>query len=53
MAEAVADICVIGAGAAGLAAGIFSAELEPALRVELLDGATNIGAKILVAAPPA
>ena len=48
MAEPVADICVIGAGAAGLAAGIFAAELESALRVELLDGATSIGAKILV-----
>ena len=48
MAEPVADICVIGAGAAGLAAGIFAAELQPALRIELLDGATSIGAKILV-----
>ncbi|MBS0170845.1 MAG: NAD(P)/FAD-dependent oxidoreductase [Nitrospira sp.] len=48
MAEPVADICVIGAGAAGLAAGIFAAELQPDLRVELLDGATSIGAKILV-----
>ncbi|MCW5799156.1 MAG: putative 3-dehydro-bile acid delta(4,6)-reductase [Nitrospira sp.] len=48
MAEPVADICVIGAGAAGLASGIFAAELQPALRVELVDGATSIGAKILV-----
>ncbi|MBX3122991.1 MAG: NAD(P)/FAD-dependent oxidoreductase [Nitrospira sp.] len=48
MAEPVADICVIGAGAAGLAAGIFAAERQPALRVELLDGATSVGAKILV-----
>ncbi|ODT46263.1 MAG: hypothetical protein ABS70_01125 [Nitrospira sp. SCN 59-13] len=48
MAEPVADMCVIGAGAAGLAAAIFAAEIQPALRVELLDGATSIGAKILV-----
>ncbi|HMV58417.1 MAG TPA: NAD(P)/FAD-dependent oxidoreductase [Nitrospira sp.] len=48
MAEPVADICVIGAGAAGLAAGIFAAERQPALRVEVLDGAASVGAKILV-----
>ncbi|ULA68135.1 MAG: putative 3-dehydro-bile acid delta(4,6)-reductase [Nitrospira sp.] len=48
MAEPVADICVIGAGAAGLAAGIFAAEHNPACTVALLDGATSIGAKILV-----
>ncbi len=48
MAGPVADICVIGAGAAGLAAGIFAAEQNPACKVELLDGATSIGAKILV-----
>ncbi|GAB1721138.1 MAG: aminoacetone oxidase family FAD-binding enzyme [Nitrospira sp. CR1.1] len=48
MAEPVADMCVIGAGAAGLAAGIFAAEHNPAARVELLDGAASIGAKILV-----
>ncbi len=42
------DICVIGAGAAGLAAGIFAAEHHSPVSVELLDGATSIGAKILV-----
>lgn len=45
-----ADIAVIGAGAAGLAAGIFAAESRGAepLRIVLLDGAKRIGAKILV-----
>ena len=43
-----ADIAIIGAGAAGLAAGIFAAETNPALRIILLDGAKTIGAKILV-----
>jgi hypothetical protein len=49
-----ADIAIIGAGAAGLAAGIFAAEAGaraalPAPRILLLDGAKTIGAKILVA----
>ena len=48
MTEASVDLCVIGAGAAGLAAGIFAAEQSPGLTVELLDGAKAIGAKILV-----
>ncbi len=48
MTEASVDLCVIGAGAAGLAAAIFSAEQGPHLTIELLDGAKNIGAKILV-----
>ncbi len=43
-----ADIAVIGAGAAGLAAAIFAAETTPSLRIVLLDGAKTIGAKILV-----
>jgi len=43
-----ADIVIIGAGAAGLAAGIFAAETNPELRIVLLDSAKNIGAKILV-----
>ena len=43
-----ADIAIIGAGAAGLAAGIFAAETKPHLRIVLLDGAKAIGAKILV-----
>ncbi len=42
------DIAVIGAGAAGLAAGIFAAQHLPAARVVLMDGAAQIGAKILV-----
>jgi predicted Rossmann fold flavoprotein len=48
------DIAVVGAGAAGLAAGIFAAEearglgVRGAPRVVLLDGARKIGAKILV-----
>ncbi len=42
------DIAIVGAGAAGLAAGIFAAETNPSLRIILLDGAKSIGAKILV-----
>jgi predicted Rossmann fold flavoprotein len=48
MTEASIDLCVIGAGAAGLAAAIFAAEQNPGLTVEVLDGAKTIGAKILV-----
>ncbi|TAL09734.1 MAG: NAD(P)/FAD-dependent oxidoreductase [Nitrospirae bacterium] len=47
-----ADIAIIGAGAAGLAAGIFAAEAAAAARfplnIALLDGAKSIGAKILI-----
>jgi predicted Rossmann fold flavoprotein len=45
------DIAVIGAGAAGLAAGIFAGEtvrLAGSRRIVILDGASTIGAKILV-----
>lgn len=42
------DIAVIGAGAAGLTAGIFAARTRPDLSIALLDGARSIGAKILV-----
>jgi hypothetical protein len=45
------DILVVGAGAAGLAAAIFAAEAAQAregFRVQLLDGAKQPGAKILV-----
>jgi len=42
------DIAVIGAGAAGLAAGIFAAERLTTARVVLMDGAAQVGAKILV-----
>ncbi len=39
---------IVGAGAAGLAAGIFTRRLNPALTVSILDGAAKPGAKILV-----
>ena len=39
---------VIGAGAAGLATAIFAKRAAPSLHVRCLDGATKIGAKILV-----
>jgi predicted Rossmann fold flavoprotein len=42
------DIAIIGAGAAGLAAGIFAARTRPDLSVVLFDGTRAIGAKILV-----
>ncbi len=42
------DIAIIGAGAAGLAAGIFAAQANPDLKIILLDGARTVGAKILV-----
>jgi predicted Rossmann fold flavoprotein len=44
----VTDVAVIGAGAAGLAAAIFTARAAPNVRVVCLDGARKIGAKILV-----
>ena len=43
------DVAIIGAGAAGLTAGIFAAQANPAARVALFDGAARVGAKILVA----
>jgi len=44
------DICVIGAGAAGLAAAIFAGEVASSRpqTIVLLDGAKTLGAKILV-----
>ena len=42
------DIAIIGSGAAGLAAGIFSAETRRDLTIVLFDGARTIGSKILV-----
>src|SRR4030095_8465863 len=39
---------IIGAGAAGLATAIFAKRAAPELEVRCLDGATKIGAKILV-----
>jgi hypothetical protein len=44
----VSDVVVIGAGAAGLAAAIFTSRAAPGLRITCLDGARRIGAKILV-----
>ncbi len=48
-----ADIVIIGAGAAGLFAGLFAArrsrELSRPRRILILDGARTLGAKILVA----
>jgi predicted Rossmann fold flavoprotein len=43
------DIAIIGAGAAGLMAGIWVGRTSPELSVVALDGARKIGAKILVA----
>ena len=42
------DVLVVGAGAAGIATGIFAARSSPHLRVRCLDGARRVGAKILV-----
>ena len=43
------DLAIIGGGAAGLASAIFAAETAPAgRRIVVLDGATRLGAKILV-----
>jgi len=42
------SVLVIGAGAAGLATAIFAARATPGLSVVCLDGATSVGAKILV-----
>ncbi len=43
-----ADMVMIGAGAAGLMAGIWAGRTKPACSVILLDGAKKLGAKILV-----
>lgn len=45
------DVCIIGAGAAGLASGIFAAQCPAGsgrLDIQILDSAKAIGAKILV-----
>jgi predicted Rossmann fold flavoprotein len=44
-----ADVVIVGAGAAGLMAGIYAGRTNPNRRITLLDGAKKIGAKILVA----
>lgn len=50
--ETIVDVCIVGAGAAGLAAGIFAgegaAESGLSCQIVLLDGAKSLGAKILV-----
>ena len=46
--ESVADVAVIGAGAAGLATAIFAARRMPERSIVALDGAEKLGAKILV-----
>src|SRR5678816_285270 len=43
-----ADVVIVGAGAAGLAAAVFCARAAPPRRVICVDGARTIGAKILV-----
>ncbi len=44
----VADVAIIGGGAAGLATAIFAARHRPRRDVLILDGAKKLGAKILV-----
>lgn len=44
----VTDVIIVGAGAAGLATAIFLAKRRPDLKVVALDGAKQLGAKILV-----
>ncbi|MFN8530479.1 MAG: NAD(P)/FAD-dependent oxidoreductase [Anaerolineae bacterium] len=43
-----ADVVIVGAGAAGLMAGMIAARMAPHRRIILLDGARKLGAKILV-----
>ena len=43
-----ADVAIVGAGAAGLMAGIAATRANPAARVLLVDGAERLGAKILI-----
>jgi predicted flavoprotein YhiN len=42
------DVAIVGAGAAGLAAAIFTRRANPSRSVVVLDGAARPGAKILV-----
>ncbi len=48
MRAADCDVLIVGAGAAGFATAIFTRMRNPSLRVRLLDGARQPGAKILV-----
>src|ERR1044072_8101131 len=43
-----ADVVIVGAGAAGLAAAVFCGRASPGARVVCVDGAKTVGAKILV-----
>lgn len=43
------DVAIIGAGAAGMMAAIWTKRTNPDARVVLVDGASKIGAKILIA----
>ena len=43
-----ADVVIVGAGAAGLAAAVFCARASPGARIVCADGAKSVGAKILV-----
>src|ERR1041385_6481482 len=44
----IADVLIVGAGAAGLAAAVFCARAAPGARIVCVDGAKTVGAKILV-----
>ncbi len=48
MATEYSDVTIIGAGAAGLMAGIWAGRTNPNRRIVILDGAKKPGAKILV-----
>src|SRR6478672_1800288 len=48
MAEVVADVAIVGAGAAGLATALMTKRANPHLDVLLLDGSPKPGAKILI-----
>ncbi len=48
MDTSITDVAIVGAGAAGLAAAIFTRRANPTRSVLLLDGAREPGAKILV-----
>jgi predicted Rossmann fold flavoprotein len=48
MSGSVADVAIIGAGAAGLATAIFAARRDNRRRILLLDGAKKLGAKVLI-----
>lgn len=47
--EGCSDVCIVGAGAAGLMATIWATRSNPQRSIALLDGARKLGSKILVA----